>query len=268
MTNLSPFLSDPNEPGPSAPQPPSIPVTPGPEMPPSERQPMTWMELWASALTSPKESTYEDIMADPKAKTSPYLWLAISFFIATIISLLLRQIFGVAETQWILQWLQQYGGFANQFNNPGISSIPGFGASLLGTLCCLPVGVILELLGFIIDVAFITLFAKMVGGTGSFSELAFAFSAFMVPMTIISVVISSVPFVCCLGVFVWIYMLILRCIAVKVVHKLSWGRTIVATLVIPLVLIVIVYALFFGIAYAAISSYIQQNPSILNGLSM
>jgi hypothetical protein len=264
MTNPSPFVFDPNEP--ATPPPPASPVPPPPEAPQPNRVPMTWMELWASALTSPKESTYEDIMADPKAKTSPYIWLAISFLIATIISLILRQIFGTAETQWLYQWFSQYGGNTSIFNNPNLSA-PGLGASLIANICCLPVGVIIELLGFVIDVGFITLFAKLLGGTGSFSELAFAFSAFTVPVAIIAVVIGSVPFVCCLGIFIWIYELVLRCIAVKVVHKLSWGRTIVATLVIPLVLILILYALFFGLAYAAISTFIQHNPSILNGLS-
>ena len=264
MTNPSPFVFDSNEPSPSAP-PPSTPIVPTPEMTPPNREPMTWMELWASALTSPKVSTYEDIMADPKAKTSPYLWLALSFFVATLISVLLQQIFGVAETRWIYQWLEQFGGNASLFNNPGLSTA-GTGTSLIATICCLPVGVIIELLFFIIDVGLITLFAKIVGGTGSFSELAFAFSAFTVPVTVFSSIIGSVPFVSCLGIFIGIYVLVLRCIAVKVVHKLSWARTIVATFVIPLVLILILFALFFGLVYAAVSTFIQHNPSILNGL--
>jgi hypothetical protein len=266
MTNPSPFVFDPNEP--ATPPPPASPVPPPMEAPQPNRVPMTWMELWASALTSPKESTYEDIMADPKAKTSPYIWLAISFLVATLISLVMRMIFGAAEIQMFRGWFEQFVGNAGPLNNPGLDNAsPIFGSSILATICCLPVGVIIELIIYIIDVAFITLFAKIVGGKGSFSELAFAFSAFTVPATIFSTIIASVPFVNCLGIFIAIYILVLRCFAVKVVHKLSWGRTIVATFVIPLVLILVLFALLFGLAYAAISAFIQHNPSILNGLS-
>ena len=202
----------------------------------------------------------------PRPKPAPISGWQFPSLLPLFISLILRLIFGAAETQWLYQWLEQFGGNASPFNNPGLSTA-GTGTSLIATICCLPVGVIIELLFFIIDAGFITLFAKIVGGTGSFSELAFAFSAFTVPVTVFSVIIGSVPFVSCLGIFIGIYVLVLRCIAVKVVHKLSWARTIVATFVIPLVLILILFALFFGLVYAAVSTFIQHNPSILNGLS-
>jgi len=270
MTTPSPFLSDSNQPAPATPPPPSTPFPPTPEAPQVNRVPMTWLELWASALTSPKESTYEDIMADPKAKAGPYfpyLWIAISFLIAVIISVILRGIFGVAEFQWLYKLFQQYSGVASPFNNPGIAA-PGYGASIFTTICCLPLIVILELLGFIIDVGLITLFAKILGGKGSFSELAFAFAAYTVPATIFATIIASIPIVNCLGIFIAIYLFILRCIAVKVVHKFSWARTLVVTLVFPLILAGILLAAFFGLVFATVSTFIQHNPSFFNGLNI
>ena len=70
-----------------------------------------------------------------------------------------------------------------------------------------------------ISTGVINWFARLYGGTGTYTELAFAYSAFAAPLMLI-------PFVPCLNFILVLYVTVLTVIAVKAVHKLNWGNSI------------------------------------------
>jgi hypothetical protein len=83
--------------------------------------------------------------------------------------------------------------------------------------------------------------AGILGGTGTYSRLVYVFGAYSAPLSLISGVIGSIPFVGpCLAIPLLVYGFVLNVISVNVVNKFGWGKSIVAAVVIPITLLVII----------------------------
>jgi hypothetical protein len=74
--------------------------------------------------------------------------------------------------------------------------------------------------------------ASMLGGTGTFTRLTYAFAAYPAPLAIVSIVIAFIPIMNYLGFLVTIYGLVLNIMAVKAVHQLDWGRSFLSSVII------------------------------------
>lgn len=186
------------------------------------------VQTWVNALTKPSEQTFAEMAASPQAKASTaYLWV----FIGTLV-----QFFAAALVQGTLlrEVLRQQGLAENV-------PVRGLGMTLLSALCGAPIMAVISVIFFAIMVALIQWLAKMFGGRGTFDQLAYAFGAIVVPLSLISAVLTllgAIPFIgfCfgLLGLLAGLYALVLQIMAAKGVHQFGWGPAAGSVLIPPL----------------------------------
>jgi len=105
---------------------------------------------------------------------------------------------------------------------------------------CSPVVGIIAVLFFAIFVGITNLIARALGGTGTYSQLAYTVAAYSAPLSIISIVLSAIPVVGCLNIVLGIYSLVLNVIAVKATHQFGWGQAIISSVVLWVLVFVLV----------------------------
>jgi hypothetical protein len=182
--------------------------------------PLSWIETWIKALTQPKVEAYEQIANDPEASVArASLWIFLSMLVAMFIGLPLS----MAINPGMIDAFQQL--------DLGSGDAAGALAAAAGVmLCMVPLAGVFAVLGLMLSTAIVQLVARLFGGEGSFSQLFYTFAAFTTPITPISVLISSIPFVNCLGIFISIYTIVLQVIAIKAVNRFGWGAAVGALL--------------------------------------
>lgn len=180
----------------------------------------SWSETWIKAVTQPSEEAYQEIINDPGASTKKAnLWVFLAALAGAVISSLLGSMFGSSLL----------GGQA------GV----GF-AGLFGALICAgPIAGALAVLGLAISSGIIQLIANALGGEGTRQQLVYGMAAFLAPISLVSTVISGIPLLRILSFLLSIYGMVLTVIAVKAVNKLDWGKSVVASLGLLLVIVLI-----------------------------
>jgi hypothetical protein len=202
----------------------------GPQRP---RRSFSWSEVWVEALTKPSVETYEDIVADPGASASKaYTWVLIAAFIsygvAVGLSFLLDSILGVTG-------LQQYSLFE------GITS------SVIVLMCCAPILSLLAVLGLAINAAISQFVAGILGGSGSYNELVYAFGAYQAPLTLIAAALGAIPYLNCLtSILLGVYGIVLNVIAIKAVNKFDWASAIISSVVVVVGIIAVFGCIVIG----------------------
>jgi len=187
---------------------------------------LSWSEVWISAITRPSTETFERLLQDPQATANrAYRWIFISSLIGYAIAALISFV----------------------ITSLGISSfgtldfVGIFGASIFFLLCCGPVAAAIAVLGLAISAGITQWIARtFFGGIGSYSELVYTFAAFLSPLGLISSLLSPIPFINFLTIFISIYGLVLGVIAVNAVNKFGWARALVSYLIIPFILLLVV----------------------------
>jgi hypothetical protein len=81
--------------------------------------------------------------------------------------------------------------------------------------------------------------ARALGGVGTFSQLAYAIAAYTAPISIVATIIGAIPLVNCLGIFIAVYAIGLNILSIKAVHKFSWGRAVLSSVLIIGVLLAV-----------------------------
>jgi hypothetical protein len=184
-----------------------------------------WFSTWMTAVTRRSEQTYALMAEHPDAATTTrsFTWI----FLAGTISVLFSG---------ILEAVLELAGFAPQV--PGLadffgSAQGGIALSFGISICISPIAGVLGVLFFAIGVGLIQWIAKMFGGVGTFSKLAYPMAAISVPFTLLSSVLtpfSSIPNLgICTGLItlsLGIYALVLQLTAVKGVNHFGWGPAI------------------------------------------
>jgi hypothetical protein len=223
------------------------PVTPEPE--PVES--LGWLDIWGYAISKPAVSTYRELLADPKSQRTPYLWVGMALLLSYIIQVGLQALFGVSSFSSIASQMEsQLGPFGSFLGT----------ASLMSLICCAPFAAVLGVLGYIISCGVYHLLAKIFGGTGTFSQVAFAASTFYVPLTVIMAVLGSLPVAGpFLSIPVSIYMLVLFAIAINAVHGIGgWKSALVV--IIPVAILIILIVILFAFVFTALAPVLQQMP--------
>jgi hypothetical protein len=161
----------------------------------------SWWRVWAKAVFQPSVKTYEDTANDPNATLRrAFLWV----FLGTITGAMIGMV-----VELLTEPVVAVGSYTD----------------LIGTVFSIVLGAglggLLAVLILMISIGATHWFARQLGGTGTYTELAFAFSAFTAPLMLI-------PFVPYLNSLSRIYGIVLAVIAVKAVHKLKTGNAIAA----------------------------------------
>jgi len=199
-------------------------ISPLPPLETAASQP--WNEVWISAITKPSVETFEDFIRYPDATaTRGYKWIFIAGLVASIlsalVSLFVTSVFG--------------GGSADSFSLAGI-----FGASIYMIICTAPFAAVMGVVGLAISAGISQFFASALGGTGTYSKLAYAFAAYYAPLSLIIGLVSMVPYLNCLAFPLSVYSLVLNVIANKAVNQFSWGKAIASSVVIIGLLLLLV----------------------------
>lgn len=142
------------------------------------------------------------------------------------------------------------------FAYPGMSSLPPQSMQMMRSFSgAFPLSyIILTPLGFFIGTGIYHLIAKAFGGQGTFLAYCYSYLLFHVPLGIVSLILSMVPFLNYLSFAVGIYEFVLLIFMTMAVHRLSGGKATLAVLILPIVLIVLacgIGALAIGLAMSA-----------------
>ena len=191
--------------------------------------PAGWMQIWIKAVTKPSEATFVEITNDPNVTTSTaFTWAALAGFLSGLI-------LGLVYS--------------------GVSTMGGSDTgTMLSMLCGFPIaGAIATPVSLAIGTGLIQWIAKLFGGTGSFDKLVYGFAAVLVPVSILSAIISAfslIPYVgLCIGLFSYVvlfYQIYLQIVAVKAVNQLGWGQAAGSVLIPGLAIGILCGCLVFG----------------------
>ncbi|MCK5319696.1 MAG: hypothetical protein KAJ55_17420 [Anaerolineales bacterium] len=219
-------------------------VAPPPSMQPAASQP--WSEVWISAITRPSVENYEDFISYPDATANRgYKWIFIAGLVASILGLLLN----LAITSL----------FGEGTPDPySLTSL--FGGSIIFLVCLAPITAILGVVGLMISAGITQFFAGALGGTGTYSKLAYAFAAYYAPLSIVTSLLSPIPFLNCLAFPLGLYGIVLNVIANKAVNQLSWGKAIASS-------VVIIFGILALVAVCVIVILALLGPAIGNVFS-
>lgn len=177
---------------------------------------VVWAEAWVASLAHPSVNTFRILANDPGASSRrAYGWIIRSALVGALIVYLSHTIGG------------NYSPEEAAFNLFGIT----FPTELVSALAAV--------FWFVVFVVPTHLLSRALGGSGTYSKLAFACAAFYAPISLISsatlLVDDVVPVLgALLTITISIYTCALTVIAVKAVHDLGWPRSIASSSVILL----------------------------------
>ena len=123
--------------------------------------------------------------------------------------------------------------------------LAGF-SSLFILACGLPFTVIASILGMLLFAGLIHFIAGALGGSGSFRQLLYVFAVISAPFSIVSALLGLIPFVNCLTIPLALYVVVLNILAIKVVHRISWGAA-MGTIIV-LLFVFVLFAVVIGLA--------------------
>ncbi|GCE16582.1 YIP1 family protein [Dictyobacter kobayashii] len=153
----------------------------------------------------------------------------------------------------------------NSLNNSSSSISPSSLEQIKTVFTALPIPIaigtlVFVIVGFFIGTGILFLIAKAFGGQGTFLQYTYSYLLFEVPLSILSTLVSLIPFVGSLAVLaIFIYRIILQVYMTMAVHRLSGGRATLAVLILPIIAIILACVGFF-VLIAAISNGIRSTP--------
>ena len=219
-----------------------------------------WMPVWIRAISKPSEQTFIEISDHPAARSSTaFIWVFLAGTVSAIISGLLSAILmaaGVATTP-VIPGLEQFTG-------PATADGGSIVTSLVTSLCASPVAGIISVIVFAIGVGILQWIARLLGGVGTFDQLAYALAAISVPITLVSALftgLAAVPYLgICTGLVslgVAVYGFVLEVMAVKGVNRFSWGKAI-GTVLIPVAVVLVLCLCVIVVAGVALGPAISD----------
>ncbi len=199
---------------------------------------LSWIDTWANALTVPKVASFEAIANEAPANPSrAYAWVVYSSLVAYLINGAIQLLFSGTVSQGELA------------HNLILQANPG--TTLTLALCGAPIVAVGAVLGVIIDAAVIQLFARRLGGEGSFRQMVYVTAAIVSPLTIIAAALGAIPYVAYLNIPIGLYALYLTLVAVKAVNRFGWRKASLAGLIFPGALALLAGLLLVLLFYAA-----------------
>ncbi|MEP7289019.1 MAG: YIP1 family protein [Chloroflexota bacterium] len=200
--------------------PPMMPINSGNNDPSGPR--LSWSDAWAKALTQPSVESFEEIAnSTPESNNTAYLWI----FVVSIISSIIRAALSTAFAS-SLGSTQQYA------YSPGTTIITG--------LICSPVIGAISVLFFAIYIGITQAIAGALDGTGSYRKLLYTAAAYAAPLSLVTAVLGSIPLVNCLTLPLGLYSIYLNVLSVKAVNQFGWGKAILSSFVIWIVVVVLI----------------------------
>ena len=212
-----------------------------------EESKVTMFDAWVTALTSPNTEAYNKLgKATNASLANGALWVLLAAIIGGVVSALLSAIFGASQLALLSNVLGETG--------MDIPARTGSAAILSGIFCGAPVGAIIGTLGFLLSSVIENWLANLFGGKGTLDSYTFVNASFTAPITLVSTMLSPIPFIGGLFLFLLgIYSLFLSFINLRGVKQLSTGKAILVILIPMIVAFILVgcLVLVFGAVIAS-----------------
>lgn len=197
----------------------------------SRGRPFIWYEVWLKTLLEPNVAAYTALLQDPLANPwRAYWWIIMAGLITGLVSLFNPSL------KPALDEIEKTQGAEN------ISTIIAIGMVVL-----IPVGAILSVLWLMLAAAIYNLIAKSFGGTGNFSRTVYLLGAYTAPFSIVTGIISIIPWVSCLAILLWFYSFKLSATVIQAAHRLNGSRAFLVVLFPTIALIVLFCLIGFGL---------------------
>jgi hypothetical protein len=110
-------------------------------------------------------------------------------------------------------------------------------------LCAIPLAIVFGVAFFVIGILIQNVAAKLMGGQGTYRQLAYAEAAFTAPIALIGAILGVVPIVGLLTLPLGLYQYVLTVIAIKGVHRFGWLQAIISSLAVVILVIIVVVAI-------------------------
>jgi Yip1 domain len=213
--------------------------------------------LWEAIKQLPQQ--YWRVLTKPGAATFAWEMVKARWDIIWV------QLLGLALLQTIfvsLLLLIEFSIMSATFNaaaaQSGTSNPGFFGFLLLPIPLIALMAFLIGIGGFFLGQGITYLLAKAFGGQGDFMTQAYTLLLFQVPIGIVSLLLSLIPFVGSLGSFAAsVYSIVLQIFALMAVHRLSGGKATAVVLIpvgVGLLLFILFFVAFFFLLFSAIST--------------
>jgi hypothetical protein len=222
---------------------------------PPER--LSFFQVMLKAITGPSSANFRRLANNPGASAGvAYLWVAIAAVVSSLISTLMFQIF---PSYRIMDELFRYGGdFGFNFDMPVRSG----GLALITSLVCgAPLAAIFGVIGFAIISGLLHLIASLLGGKGDYGRLAYLLAAVSVPFSIVSSLLTPIPYLGCLALLLSLYVIALEVLAIDGVHQFGVGKAII-TMLIPLAVIFLLAFCLAALIVAFLLPVIRESTQL------
>ena len=189
-------------------------------------------DLWMNALKKPKETF------SAEKKNADFTTGAIYILIAGVIA-------------GIIGWLttMMYAAQIKAALGPMASLMPTTGGGAFVTNVI--VGPIMSVISWIIFGGIILIFAKILGGKGSFVQQLYLMSLYMAPLAILTAILGLIPIIGgILGLLLMLYGLYLLTLATKEAHGFSIGKAVLSWLI-PVIILALLMLMIVGMAISS-----------------
>lgn len=214
-----------------------------------DSKPMGWFEMCKRSIFKPNVNTYLSIADEVKWGKDPFLPVLLTIIISISIMLLALILFPGENS--LLNYTSSYPA---EYNGIGMAV-----SLILTMVCLLPIFVFTQVLGYYAFAGSNFIFARILGGRGGWKETLLTFSAIFIPFTFLSCIFAAVPYGGYLEIPISVYFSVLFVISIKAVHHVSWLKSILAVVIIPLVILGGLAALiYFGLIRPYLSDFLEQ----------
>ncbi|MCU0511189.1 MAG: hypothetical protein MUE40_01330 [Anaerolineae bacterium] len=184
-----------------------------------------WHVIWLKVLTAPATATFDELLTQPGISAARALrWVFLSALAAGALALLVTVILYPELFSFFLGFLPQF-------------------------LLSLGLNAVLTVAIFALSSLWLQGFARLAGGTGSYTEYHYALAASFAPLIFVRTLVALAGGSFIFGAAVALYQLVLAALALRAVNDFTWGRTLTTLLAaLGALLLLLVPLLVVGVA--------------------
>lgn len=181
--------------------------------------------IWIKALFTPTENAYREILADPDISVRRgVVWMASMTFISQLL------LACVVIALYSLVFASMMSSFNSPNNSAGTAAGTVIVTFALAGLCNSLISTVFFVLLSLGNVALGNILARALGGVGDFRRHYFAVAAYGAPLAPFNLIFSSIPYLnFCTAPLIALYGIFLNVRAIKSVHQLTWGKSVLAS---------------------------------------
>jgi hypothetical protein len=228
---------------------------------PETEERLSFFNVMIKAYTGPSQSNFQSLARNSGASAgTAYLWVAIAAAVGSLITAVLSQIF---KFNPFMRYLDDYGLGDFRF---GDQIAGGFFNVIWTVICGVPIAAVVGIIAFAIFTGVMHLISGLLGGQGDYGKLAYMMAAVQVPFTLVSSILSPIPYLGCLAFLIGLYVLVLQVLALDGVYLYGIPKAILALLVPIIVICIVVACLVAGFVALFATAFQSVFEQFQNGI--